>query len=286
MKQRRKEKFDTKIKSGWFLPDDPFEFVSLQYQRAVTQGHVNKIRKSLEKLESTEEGAHFTEPLVVNIRDNKKVALLDGYHRWEGMIKYGKNVKIKLEIYEGLTPQQEKKIYEDYNIGKSHTVLDLIRPRVKQNKALKHLLENSKIPLTLYSNKKKGLSIATLISCYKKSLWETEKKRYHQPMATFILEYFNEKDAEILANWTGWYTSTVGDYHHKSDYYSVSFMSVCFYIYRNTLRTELLQKRLENFVFDSYFKQILSTSGGFSGFKLALKETKDRINKGLKIKII
>lgn len=284
--RRAKENFDTQIKATWFKPEDPFEFQTLPYQRAVTSTHVNKIRKSLEMLEETPEGAHFTEPLVVNIRPSGKVALLDGYHRWEAMKKYNKPVKIKVEIYEGLSLEEEKSIYEDYNVGKSHTILDLVRPKIKKMKALKYLLENSAIPLTTYTNKKKGMSITSFIGCYKRALWESDKQRHGMSLINFIMESFNQNDAEKLVDWTKWYTSVAGEYHHRSDFYNTNFIAVCIYIYRSSMRPDVFEKRLANLKFDAYFKQILASSGGFSGYKLALDETRNRINKGLHRSII
>lgn len=293
MKQRHaNERFDSKIKAIWFMPDDAFEFVSLPYQRQISQHHTNNIRDYLEKIEEQGGTPHFNEPLVVNSRGDKgkgKVALLDGYHRWEAMKKFNKPVKIKIEIYVNLNTEEEKQLYEDYNIGKKHTTLDVIRPRIEGHKALKELMKNSAIPLTVYINRNKGISVSAFLNSYKLQLAHNPFKKGTATKSTlskFIMEDFDEKQADKLVRWTKWFTNIVGEYHPQSQFYHRNVLSVCMYAYWTTMRPDVFETKLRDFKFDAHIKEILSTSSGFAGFRALLPAFKDRINKHLRTPII
>jgi hypothetical protein len=287
MKTRQaKEIFDTEIKASWYDPDEKFEFLSVPYQRSVSSTHVNNIVRTLHELEQSDEGPHFTEPLVVNMRENGKPVLLDGYHRMEAMKKYGKKVKLKIEIYDGLSLEEEKSIYEDYNIGKKHTVLDLIRPQINKNAVLKELINKCQIPLTLYVNNKRGVALTAFLNSYKRSLFEEDKDRNKLTLQEFCLEKITETDAERLIKFSEWYTTLIGEYAQNSDFYSPNFIAVCMYTYHNTIRLDQFENRLKNFKFDAEVRQIMNASSGFTGFKLLLRTIQDRINKSLKRPII
>ena len=278
------ERFDSKIKASWYHPNDPFEFVAVDYQRTVSQFHVNKILKSLQEQQEKGMTPHFKEPLVVNVRTNKKVALLDGYHRWEAMRKFGMNVKLKIEIYEDLNHDEEKELYEAYNIGKKHTTLDIIRPNIDKNKALAYLEKNSRIPLTRYVNRARGISLSSFLNSYKQQ--QPHEKGKSVPLGDYIMNEFGFEDAEKIVKWAAWYVDTIGEYHPKSDFYHRNFISVAMHIYWNTLRLDVYETRLSKFIFDAEIRQILNTSSGFTGFKVLLPVVKARINKLLKRPII
>lgn len=285
-KRQANEKFDSIIKPGWYIPEEDFNFISVPYQRAIASTHVNKILKRLQTMDENGETPHFNEPFVVNVRSKSKVVLLDGYHRWEAMKKFGQRVKVKIEIYNKLSPEEEKTLYEDYNIGKKHTVLDLIRPIINKNPALKYLIENCSIPLTIYVYRKKGIPLNSFLLGYKQQMLYTDKKRVRKSLYDFIMKDFNKDDAVKLTDWSQWYVNIAGEYHHKSDYYNRTFMSVMMYVYWNTLRLDRLETRLRDFRFDAEIRQIINTSTGYTGIRALLPAVKERINKKLRHAII
>tara|TARA_Y100000310_G_scaffold78214_1_gene74852 strand:- start:1812 stop:2675 length:864 start_codon:yes stop_codon:yes gene_type:complete len=278
------EKFDSKIRTIWYDPDEAFEFISVPYQRAVSTTHVNKLLRSLQQQQNRKEFPHFNEPFVVNDRGDSRVTLLDGYHRWEAMKKFGDKVKIKLEIYAGLTEEQEKKIYEDYNIGKKHTVLDLIRPHIKSKMQFGYLMEESSIPLTVYNNKKQGITMSGFIDAYRKSLTDSRIKKL--PLAEYIMTAFNIDDAKRLVKFADWYHKIIGAYSPGSLFYNRNFLAVLMHTFWNTMKLDLLERRLEKFTFDSELREVLLSTGGFAGFKSSFSVFQTKINKGLTNKII
>jgi len=275
------EKFDSIIKAGWFIPADDFEFISLPYQRSVGSAHVNKIMSSLKE----QKVPHFNEPLVVNVRSKKQVVLLDGYHRWEAMKKFNEKVKIKFEVYEGLSKEEEKKIYEEYNIGKKHNALDIIRPLLDDTKYehLKALIDRCEIPLLVYRNKKMGIPMTRMVLWYKQ---QNKKTASRESLVDYMKGTFNTSDVDRICDWSFWYTATVGEYAPNSRFFKGPMMSVMMYIYHNTMRLELLEKRLKDFKFDGEMVEHLNSATGFTGFKMLLPVISRHLNKGLIHKII
>ena len=280
MKNRRtKDKFDSFIKLSWYKPDEQFEFVSVSYQRRIGLQHVNKIVKRLEEQELTEGFPILIEPMVVNVRSKGKVALLDGYHRYEALKRYNKPVMLKLEVYRGLDKLEEKLIYEKYNIGKKHTVLDLVRARMTELPVLRRLIKRSEIPLILYTNRAKGMPLTSFTGAYLRAKYFNKSSR-HRPTSYDFAVGLTENDVEKLLSFASWYVSVRGAYNSKSNSYKTTFFAGMMYCYFRTMRPDALTVRARDLKIDSYILE-LAKSSGFIAMALVVADLKKKLNKGL-----
>ena len=268
------KKIQSEIKNIIYNSKKSIDLISIPYQRPLSNIHIARIVKTLK--ERKEKGiAYLEQPLVVNIRTNKEMVLLDGYHRLSALNKIDFDVFIKLEIYKELTEQEEKRLYQYYNVGKKHTGLDILRGIVEQYPLVLKLKNASLIPLTLYKNKKMGIPITTFIQYYFYIKYPNSK--------TNIIDYITileEKDINQLIYFSEWYFNIAGIYNEKSNFYSTNMIRFIMETYFNNLtQIDILKERLKRFTFDSYLTQLLKAAGGYSAYRFFKKEALEQINK-------
>lgn len=276
-------KSNSVIKTIRVTPTSPLIFKSINYQRPIRSAHVNKILRTLNELDAKGIVPSFNEPLVVNDRGHNELVLLDGYHRVEAIRRFGKVVEVKLEIYSGLSDNEERRLYEEYNIGTPHNALDIIRSNINDHEALLMLYKNCRIPLKLYSSRKEGMPMSNLLASYQMQM-HTLKGRGRR-LIDFCLGITIE-DAKKIVKWSKWYVDTVGEYDVTSNSYHRTFLAAMMNIYWNTKRAEILTTRLKDFKFDAGFKEMLRMSTSFGSFRPVKNKALRKLNRGLKQKIL
>lgn len=146
-------------------------FKMLEHARPIRPDHVNSIYRALKA------GQHFEAPLVVNdlsTADRSRYKLIDGSHRMEAIKKWimedvDASVEVIFHIYRGLSEEDERFIYEQWNRGKSASWADRIYVNQEDYPILAMMKKDFPAPVVLYGLKKgaKGFRFLTLLSAYK-----------------------------------------------------------------------------------------------------------------------
>jgi hypothetical protein len=97
--------------------------VDHQYQRPLTDAHVNRIGREYNR--------EYFGVIVVSKREDGRHYVIDGQHRLAAMIKIGKgDIKVPCMVYEGLTVGQEADMFVSQTKSRNIHPIDLYRARM------------------------------------------------------------------------------------------------------------------------------------------------------------
>lgn len=91
-------------------------------------------------------------PTIITLgkeKGKKLYVLIDGQHKGEGIKRSGHEVEVDLMIFEDLTEQEMKDIYEAMNDVKNHRMIDLITFYIGSSEWFDALLDIDKFPLNV-----------------------------------------------------------------------------------------------------------------------------------------
>lgn len=133
-------------------------FINERDRRRVREGKVKEIVSSLQ------DGKHFSAPFVIN-EINGKWRLIDGNHRLEAIkihLKSNKefSIVIWMAVYRDLSPENEREVYHEWNIGTPQTATDFLKAYFNTIPLGNEMLK--RLPASIYGDKDK-LPIKLLI---------------------------------------------------------------------------------------------------------------------------
>jgi hypothetical protein len=137
-------------------------FVEPDNKRLIRPSQVNNLVRALESKSG------FPSLAVNKVRDKYRV--INGNHRIEALRKYFEDnpsnlVQVGLEIYEGLSEQQEKDMYNIYAKAVKQTCDDLVRQNEEQIPIYAMIRRRFPLPITTYKTAS-AMKFSTLIFAY------------------------------------------------------------------------------------------------------------------------
>lgn len=208
-------------------------FKIVNYRREIRKSALTRLTNSL-----VSDGS-FKNPIHVN-KVGEYYRVVDGNHRIEAVRRYlelnGNNeVKLRVAIHEGLSPQQEKTLYDELAKTVSQTLSDYLKIHFDEVPFFQWVdngmsTESFPVPVSIYSSRL-AISYANLLS-----LWEARNKNLYggklgKEESLDYAKSLTKNDYEGMKAFLKAYTKLFGVPASQNPYYSTHVMWILMSIY-------------------------------------------------------
>ena len=240
-------------------------FGILQNRRKLAPGVIRNIMRQLE------EDVHFESPVVVN-KVGDEYFVVDGNHRIEAIKKFikanpGSTVRVRLALYNDLSPDEEKEVYTRWNKGRKQTTNDVVQQYKEEIKLFSHL-KNTDPTIDVYGTNG-NLSFFRVVGAYFAAQEDVFHGGYIGSAFEFVekAQELGKKDADIIKAFLADFVAAVGpNGGGKNSWFKTTPFTATFKIWydnRATILPDVMQKVLKKLASDGTAR-IWHSQGGAS----------------------